>query len=110
MVMLILPCTLWGCPLSHVKKASDHTTHCMAYCFQEKFGEDIEIVDKGEEFDAGDYFEVGEDGQMKLKDGQTKIDLSKLTEEDLLKLGIDPSTMTKEEISRKLRVCIKCRT
>lgn len=72
---------------------------------QEKFGDDLEIVDKGEEFDAGDYFQVGEDGQVKLKDGQKKIDLSKLNAEDLKKMGIDPENMSKEEIARKLKVC-----
>ena len=75
---------------------------------QEKFGNDLEIVDRGAEFDDGDYFEVGEDGKMKLKDGQKKIDLSKLSENDLKQLGIDPSTMTKEEISRKLKVADTC--
>lgn len=47
---------------------------------------------------------MGKDGKMKLKDGQNKIDLSKLSEEDLMKMGIDPSSMTKEEIARKLKV------
>ena len=61
-------------------------------------------MDKGEEFDDGDYFEMGSDGKMKLKGSKKKIDLSKLTDEDLKKMGIDPSKMTKEEIARELKV------
>lgn len=52
----------------------------------------------------GDYFEVGEDGQVRLKKGKRKIDLSKLSSEDMKKLGIDPETMTKEEIAKILKV------
>lgn len=51
----------------------------------------------------GDYFEVGADGQIKLKSGKRKIDISKLTDEDLRKLGIDP-TLSKKEITRLLKV------
>ena len=72
--------------------------------FQKKFGDDLEIVDKGEEFDAGDYFEVDAQGRMKLKDGKKKIDLSKMSKEDLKKLGIDTRYMTKEQIAKKLKV------
>lgn len=74
------------------------------------FGENVEVVDKGNEFDDGNYFEVGKDGKMKMKGGKTKIDLNKLTEDDLKKMGIDPSKMTKEEISRALRVKEICVT
>lgn len=73
------------------------------------FGEDVEVVDQGKEFDDGDYFEVSADGKVKLKGGKSKIDLSKLTNEDLKKMGIDPSKMTKEEISRALRVSEFCK-
>ena len=77
------------------------------FCWQEKFGADLEIIDKGKEFDDGNYFEMGADGQVKLKPGK-KIDLSKLSKDDLKKMGIDPDTMTKEEISRKLKVTMLC--
>ena len=73
---------------------------------QEKFGDDIEVMDKGHEFDDGDYFETGADGKVTLKGGKKKIDLSKLTDKDLRKMGIDPSKMTKEEIARELKVSL----
>ena len=47
---------------------------------------------------------MGEDGKMKLKGDGKKIDLSKLSEDDLKKMGIDTENMTKEEIARKLKV------
>ena len=47
---------------------------------------------------------MGADGKLKLRDDGKKIDLSKLSKDDLKKMGIDPDTMTKEEISRKLKV------
>lgn len=47
-------------------------------------------------------FEVGADGKIRLRDGKKKIDLSKLTDEDLRKLGIDP-TLDKKEIARLLK-------
>lgn len=56
----------------------------------------------GDESD-GDYFEVGKDGKVKLKGGKKKIDISKLTSEDLVKLGIDPNA-SKEEVARQLKV------
>jgi len=37
-----------------------------------------------------------------LRDGKKKIDLSKLTDDDLRKLGIDP-TLDKKEIARLLK-------
>lgn len=48
-------------------------------------------------------FEVGADGKIRLRDGKKKIDLSKITDEDLRKLGIDP-TLSKKEIARLLKV------
>lgn len=53
--------------------------------------------------DDGQYFEVDEKGQLRLKAGRKKIDLSKLTDEDLRRLGIDPN-LSKEEIARLLKV------
>lgn len=55
---------------------------------------------KGEDEDA--QFEVGADGKIRLRDGKKKIDLSKLTDDDLRKLGIDP-TLDKKEIARLLK-------
>ena len=74
------------------------------------FGEDIEVTDKGQDFDDGNYFDIGPDGKVKLKDGSKKIDMSKLSADDLKKMGIDPENMTKEEIARKLKVIRDCRT
>ncbi|XP_052781998.1 uncharacterized protein LOC128218381 [Mya arenaria] len=54
----------------------------------------------GGEEDA--QFEVGADGKIRLRDGKKKIDLSKLTDDDLRKLGIDP-TLDKKEIARLLK-------
>lgn len=54
----------------------------------------------GEDDDA--QFEVGADGKIRLRDGKKKIDLSKLTDDDLRKLGIDP-TLDKKEIARLLK-------
>ena len=54
--------------------------------------------------DDGDYFEIGSDGEVRLKKGKKKIDISKLNEEQLRQLGIDPKTMSKEEIARILKV------
>ena len=48
-------------------------------------------------------FEVGADGKIRLRDGKKKIDLSKITDEDLRKLGIDP-TLSKKEIAKLLKV------
>lgn len=73
--------------------------------FQQKFGEDLEIIDKGEKFDDGDYFKMGADGKVTLRKGTKKIDLSKMTNEDLAKLGIDAKYMTKDQIAKKLKVC-----
>ena len=53
----------------------------------------------------GDYFEYGPDGTVRLKKGKRKIDLSKLSHDDLRKLGIDPNNMTKEQIAKILKVC-----
>ena len=41
--------------------------------------------------------------QVKLRAGKKKIDLSKLTDEDLRRLGIDP-TLSKQDIARCLKV------
>ena len=54
--------------------------------------------------DDGDYFEIGSDGEVRLKKGKKKIDISKLSEEQLKQLGIDTKTMSKEEIARILKV------
>ncbi|GFO14403.1 hypothetical protein PoB_004090800 [Plakobranchus ocellatus] len=53
--------------------------------------------------DDGNYFEVDEKGQVKLRQGKKKIDLSKLTDEDLIRLGIDPN-LSKQDIARLLRI------
>ena len=74
---------------------------CVFLCVQEKFGQDVEIVD-GNESD-GEYFETDCDGKVKLKKGKKKIDVNKLTKEDLEQLGIDPNA-SKEEIARALKV------
>ena len=47
---------------------------------------------------------MGADGKMKLRTGTKKIDLSKMSKEDLKKLGIDTRYMTKEQIAKKLKV------
>ncbi|KAK7484146.1 hypothetical protein BaRGS_00024635 [Batillaria attramentaria] len=62
-------------------------------------------VDKrrgSQDSDDGQYFEVDEKGQLRLKQGKKKIDLSKLTDEDLRRLGIDPN-LSKQEIARLLK-------
>jgi hypothetical protein len=59
----------------------------------------------GAEEDNGDYFEIGPDGKLRLKAGKKKIDISKLTAEQLKALGIDLKNMSKEEIARILKVC-----
>jgi hypothetical protein len=53
-----------------------------------------------------EQFEVGADGKIRLKAGKKKINLDKLTDEDLRRLGIDP-TLSKAEIARKLKVSIE---
>ncbi|XP_070192116.1 uncharacterized protein [Littorina saxatilis] len=65
----------------------------------------VKKVDKrrgSQDSDDGQYFEVDEKGQVRLKQGKKKIDLSKLTDEDLIRLGIDPS-LSKQEIARLLK-------
>ena len=57
------------------------------------------ILDDSDE----EQFEVGADGKIRLKGGKKKINLDKLTDEDLRRLGIDP-TLSKAEIARKLKV------
>ena len=74
-----------------------------AGCWQEKLGEDVEFTEGGQRFDDGDYFEFGKDGTVKLKQGMKKIDLSKMSRDDLRKLGIDAKYMTKDQIAKKLR-------
>ena len=71
---------------------------------QDMFGDEVEVIDKGQKFDDGAYFQIGADGKATLKAGAKKIDISKLSKDDLKKMGIDPDTMTKEEIARKLKV------
>ena len=65
-----------------------------------KKGEDLD----GEESD-GDYFETMPDGTIRLKAGKKKIDINKLSAEDLAKLGIDVKNMSRQEIARILKVC-----
>ena len=50
-----------------------------------------------------EQFEVGADGKIRLKPGKKKIDLSKLTDDDLRRMGIDP-TLSKAEIARRIKV------
>ena len=59
-----------------------------------------------DEADA-DYFETLPDGTMRMKAGRKKIDITKLTDDHLRKLGIDPKNMTKEQIAKilKVRIC-----
>ncbi|WAR25226.1 hypothetical protein MAR_010930 [Mya arenaria] len=47
-------------------------------------------------------FEVGADGKLRLRNNWKKIDLSKITKEELLALGIDPNLSAKE-IAKKLK-------
>lgn len=56
--------------------------------------------------DNGDYFDIDSDGEVRLKTGKKKIDISKLNEDQLRQLGIDLKTMSKEEIARILKVCV----
>ncbi|XP_074645814.1 uncharacterized protein LOC141902071 [Tubulanus polymorphus] len=70
------------------------------YIYDEK-GNLIKKVLKAEESDDGDYFEIGEDGKLRLKKGKKRIDLTKLTDDQLRALGIDP-TLSKSEIKRLL--------
>lgn len=53
-----------------------------------------------------EQFEVGADGKIRLKGGKKKINLDKLTDEDLRRLGIDPN-LSKAEIARRLKVFCK---
>lgn len=59
----------------------------------------------GSDSSKGDYFETTADGKVRLKQGKKKIDLNKLTSDDLRKLGIDPN-VSKQEIARLLKVRI----
>ncbi len=56
--------------------------------------------------DEDSDFEIDEHGNIRLKAGRKKVDISKLTDEQLKKLGIDPANMTKEEIARILKVML----
>ena len=59
--------------------------------------------DGGANDDSDDeQFEVGADGKIRLKPGKKKIDLSKLTDDDLRRMGIDP-TLSKAEIARRIK-------
>lgn len=49
-----------------------------------------------------EQFEVGADGKIRLKPGKKKINLDKLTDEELRRLGIDPS-LSKKEIAKILK-------
>lgn len=51
--------------------------------------------------EAERMFEVGEDGKIRLRG--KKIDLSKITADDLRALGIDPN-LSEKEIAKKLKV------
>lgn len=51
--------------------------------------------------EAERVFEVGEDGKIRLRG--KKIDLSKITADDLRALGIDPN-LSEKEIAKKLKV------
>ena len=64
----------------------------------------MEFTEGGEKFDDGDYFQFNKDGTVKLRGGKAKLDLSKMSKDDLRKLGIDTKYMTKEQISKKLKV------
>ena len=64
----------------------------------------MEFTEDGKQFDDGDYFQFNKDGTVKLRDGKAKIDLSKMSKDDLRKLGIDTKYMTKEQIAKKLKV------
>ena len=77
---------------------------CDVTAFQDMFGEDVQVTSDGKAFDDGSYFQIGADGKATLKDKGKKIDMSKLSADDLKKMGIDPNNMTKEEIARKLKV------
>ncbi|XP_067932252.1 myosin-2 heavy chain-like [Watersipora subatra] len=52
--------------------------------------------------DDGNYFEKGADGKLRLRPGRNKIDIDKLTADDLRALGIDPN-MSKQDIARALK-------
>ena len=54
------------------------------------------------EEDDGNYFEKGPDGKLRLRPGRNKIDIDKLTADDLRALGIDPN-MSKQDIARALK-------
>ena len=46
--------------------------------------------------------EKGADGKLRLRPGRNKIDIDKLTADDLRALGIDPN-MSKQDIARALK-------
>ena len=71
------------------------------------FGDDVQVTEDGKAFDDGSYFQIGPDGKAKLKGSTEKIDMSKLSREDLKKMGIDPYNMTQEQIARKLKVATR---
>ena len=84
--------------------AESHLRH------QDMFGPEVEVVDQGHKFDDGAYFQIGSDGKATLKEGAKTIDMSKLSKDDLKKMGIDPDTMSKEQIARQLKVLVtSCR-
>ena len=64
------------------------------------------MVTTGDSDTDGDYFETMADGTVKLKKGKRRIDIAKLTKDDLEKLGIDPN-LSKQDIARKLKVTMK---
>lgn len=51
--------------------------------------------------EAEKQFEIGEDGKIRLK--TKKIDLSKITADELKALGIDPN-LSEKEIAKRLKV------
>uniref|UniRef100_A0A1I8G0Z9 SAP domain-containing protein n=1 Tax=Macrostomum lignano TaxID=282301 RepID=A0A1I8G0Z9_9PLAT len=52
--------------------------------------------------DQGDYFEKGSDGKIRLKKGKKRLDLDKISRDELRALGIDPNA-SKAEIMRQLK-------
>lgn len=52
---------------------------------------------------AEPQFEIGADGKITLRNNTKKIDLSKITREELIALGIDPN-LSEKEIAKRLKV------
>lgn len=56
-----------------------------------------------QEDDDGKYFEADAKGNLKLKEGKKKIDISKLSKDDLKKMGIDTEVLSKADLMRTLK-------